>query len=110
MAEDKVFEALKWLHQENQKIKWAKLEARREKMAEKPLKCPKCRKKDILVVETTEAISQHRIINGVWNHFYDNNEYGDIVKVECQCLECGHQWVSPRGINILNYYLDETAR
>lgn len=110
MAGDKTLNVLEWWHKKTSRRKWVELEARKEKMAEKPLRCPKCRKKDIQVVETTEAISQHRIINGVWVHSLDNNEYGDIVKVECQCMECGHRWISPRGINLDNYYLDETER
>ena len=108
MSKDTVLEALKKQCLAEHRSKMDALKARREKMSQKPLQCPKCRQKDINVIETTEALSTHRIVNGVWNHFWDNNEYGDIVNVECRCNNCGHQWHSQRGNNLYLYFLDET--
>lgn len=84
--------------------------SKREKerrLSEKTLSCPKCKGKEIRVVEVIEAESAHVIRNGVLIHSEDNNEYGDILRVECTCLSCGHEFKSRRGINIENYYRTE---
>ena len=75
-------------------------------LEDKILKCPKCKGTDIVVYEVIEAISEHHIVNGVWLHKDDNNEYGNAIAVECRCEKCGHDFKSRRGINFDNYYLD----
>lgn len=56
------------------------------------IKCPKCGCRKIWVTEVTEGGSLHLIDNGVWDHFWDDNEYGMIVRTECKCDNCGHHW------------------
>ena len=73
----------------------------------KVLTCPKCKGASIMVIETIEASSEHLIENGVWKHSYDNNEYGNGIRTECICQDCGHKWRSRRGINLDNYYISE---
>ena len=85
----------------------AKRIRRKEKLASKVLTCPKCGQTKIYVYEVIEAISQHFVDNGVWNHKYDNNEYGNGLYIECRCDNCDHRWRSRRGINFNNYYLSE---
>lgn len=80
---------------------------RREKecrLSNKTLSCPKCKGKEIRVIEVIEAESSHIVRNGVWIHSEDNNEYGDILRVECTCLICGHKFISRRGVDFGNYY------
>ena len=75
--------------------------------SEKVLCCPRCKGTDILVFEVIEAISEHRIVNGVWLHEHDNNEYGNGLGIECLCQKCGHRFKSRRGEIFDNYYLEE---
>lgn len=56
------------------------------------VQCPKCNGRDIKVVEITEGDSCHIVRNGVWVKEEDINEYGNIVRSEMTCLDCGHQW------------------
>lgn len=77
------------------------------RLSEKPLSCPKCKGKEIRVIEVIEAESSHVISNGVWIHSEDNNEYGDILRIECTCLTCGHEFKSRRGMDLGNYYREE---
>ncbi len=77
----------------------------KEKLSAKVLKCPKCGCTSVFVYEIIEAVSQHKVVNGIWLHNYDNNEYGNGIKTECRCEGCGHKWQSKRGINFDNYYL-----
>ena len=76
-------------------------------MSNKVLKCPKCGCKTILVEGTIEATSQHIVENGVWLHKDDNNEYGDGIRIDCICKDCGHCWHGRRGLDFSNYYLSE---
>lgn len=80
---------------------------RQRRLSEKPLSCPKCKGKEIAVIEVIEAESSHVVRNGVWVHSEDNNEYGDILRIECTCLTCGHEFKSRRGMNFDNYYREE---
>lgn len=59
------------------------------------VKCPKCGCRRIWVTEVIEAYSEHLVDNGVWDHDYDNNEYGNGIRVDCRCDECGHRWSKP---------------
>ena len=77
------------------------------RLSEKSLSCPKCKEKEIRVVEVIEAESSHVVRNGVWIHSEDNNEYGDIIRIECTCLTCGHEFTSRRGVDFGNYYKEE---
>ena len=77
------------------------------RLTEKTLSCPKCKGKEISVIEVIEAESSHVIRNGVWIHSEDNNEYGDILRIECTCLKCGHKFKSRRGVDFGNYYREE---
>ena len=76
-------------------------------MSDKILECPKCKCRNIIVHETIEAISEHRIIDGIWDHSYDANEYGNAINTICLCSNCQHRWISRRGINFDNYYIEE---
>ena len=69
--------------------------------------CPKCGCKDLDIIETLDAICEHRVKNGVWIHAYDNNEYGNVTRIECVCRECGHIWTGRKGQNFENYIEDE---
>jgi len=82
-------------------------EEKKKELSEKVLRCPQCRSTDIRVFETIEAISEHHVVDGVWLHKDDNNEYGDVISVDCKCESCGHRFKSKRGINFDNYYIDE---
>lgn len=82
-------------------------EERRMRCASKILTCPKCKSATILVEETIEATSQHVVENGVWLHKHDNNEYGNGIRIDCICKQCGHLWRGRRGLNFSNYYLTE---
>ena len=99
-----IFDNMVWREAERKK---ALRKERREKLIGKVLKCPKCGCTNIQVEEVVKAVSQHRVIDGVWEHRYDNNEIGDGIGVYCMCDKCQHEWVSRRGINFDNYYLSE---
>ena len=70
------------------------------------VKCPKCGCRKIWVTEVIEAYSDHLIDNGVWNHEYDNNEYGESIRVDCKCDECGHKWSKPMAS--IDWFTDES--
>lgn len=69
------------------------------------IKCPKCGGRNIWVSEITEGGSLHFVKNGEWDHSYDDNEYGDIVRTEFKCDDCEHQWVR-HGLNIDSFLKD----
>jgi predicted nucleic-acid-binding Zn-ribbon protein len=79
----------------------------KDRLAERILACPKCKCDDIWVDEISENTSQHRVTGGVWVHFHDNNEPGNVVRIKCECEKCGHKWVSHRGLDFGNYFLKE---
>ena len=56
------------------------------------VKCPKCGCRVIRVDEHIDARSEHLIVNGVWDHEHDNNEYGDYTFTIYKCMDCGHVW------------------
>jgi len=66
------------------------------------VKCPKCGCKKIWCTEITKGISEHLIDNGVWNHFYDSNDYGIIERTSWKCDSCGHVWSKP--LATIEYY------
>ena len=66
------------------------------------VQCPKCKGRNIQLVEVTEGNSTHIIRNGEWDQSEDNNEYGSILRSEMTCLDCGHQWTR-RGFSIDSY-------
>lgn len=70
-------------------------------------KCPKCKGTNLLITEVIEAYSEHLVMDGVWIHSHDNNEYGHGIRVDCKCLSCGHLWVGHKGTNIDNYITGE---
>ena len=71
------------------------------------LKCPRCHGTSVWVNEIIEAISQHKIVDGIWRHEYDMNEYGDGIRNECVCDGCGHRWRSRKGYNFDDYYIGQ---
>ena len=60
------------------------------------MKCPKCGGKLLRVVEVIEASSEHIICNDTLMKRYDNNEYGNLIRIECHCLNCHHSWTSKK--------------
>lgn len=67
--------------------------------------CPKCKGRNIFITEVTEALSEHFVKNGVWDHSYDNNDYGIITESRCYCDDCGHKW--RRKLTTIDSYLKE---
>lgn len=61
------------------------------------VKCPKCGGRRLHITEVIEAYSEHVVEDGVWLHGYDNNEYGGLIRIECSCDACGHQWNSRKS-------------
>lgn len=53
--------------------------------------------------EVVEAASEHFIDNGVWKREYDNNEYGNGLRIEFRCDECDHKWTGKKGVTIDAY-------
>lgn len=71
-------------------------------------KCPKCKGTDLTITEVVESECQHRVVDGIWYHRYDNNEPGTGgVRVECMCNKCGHIWTGRKGITIDGYIVEE---
>ena len=70
------------------------------------IKCPKCGGRNIWVREITEGISEHFVKNGNWDHTYDSNEYGLMVRTEFECDDCKHKWIR-RFMNIESYVKEE---
>ena len=70
------------------------------------IKCPKCGCRKIWVSEVIEAYSDHLVENGVWNHDYDNNEYGNGIRVDCRCDECDHHWSKSKAS--IEWFSDES--
>ena len=70
------------------------------------VQCPKCKGRNIWLSEITEGGSQHFIKNGVWDHSYDDNEYGMIVRSEMTCNDCGHKWT--KQMTSIDSFLDES--
>ncbi len=70
------------------------------------VKCPKCGGRKIWLIEVIEAASEHFIDNGVWDHSYDNNEYGNGLRVELRCDVCGHHWTGRKGVTMDAYRKD----
>lgn len=67
------------------------------------VKCPKCGSHRVWLVEVIEAASEHLIIDGVWDQSYDNNEYGNAIRVDLRCDECGHAWTGRKGVTLDSY-------
>lgn len=66
------------------------------------IKCPKCRSnKSIIASETIEATTDFTFENGVC--IYTNNEYGNGIRMNFTCNNCGHRWLGRKGITIDNY-------
>lgn len=72
------------------------------------IKCPKCGCRRVWAIEVIEAASEHFIDNGVWKHEYDNNEYGNGLRIEFRCDECGHKWRGAKGVTIDAYRKEVT--
>ena len=70
------------------------------------VKCPKCGCRKIWLTEVIEASSEHFIDNGVWDHSYDNNEYGNGLRVELRCDKCDHHWTGRKGVTMDAYRID----
>ena len=70
------------------------------------IKCPKCGCRRIWLTEVIEAGSQHFINDGVWDKSYDNNEYGNGIRVDLTCDECGHHWTGRKGVTIDCYRIN----
>lgn len=66
-------------------------------------KCPKCGSRTFWIHETIEAISEHKIVDGHWDHDYDANEYGNGLCIEFKCDKCGHEWRGRKGPTIEGY-------
>lgn len=60
--------------------------------AHKPPKCPKCGGNNLLIMETITATTSVKIINGAVSEGTYNNEYGNVLYVEGECLKCRHTW------------------
>ena len=69
------------------------------------VKCPKCGCRKIWVTEHTDALAEHLIDNGEWDHFYDNNDYGIILYTDFCCDSCNHKWRKKLGT--IDDYLKE---
>lgn len=66
------------------------------------IKCPKCRKnKNIIASETIEATTEFTFIDGLCTD--TNNEYGNGVRTDFHCKNCGHRWRGRKGVTIDNY-------
>ena len=70
------------------------------------IKCPKCGCKTIWAYEHIIAESQHKIVDGIWLHEYDNNEYGAGLDITFRCDKCKHLWKGRKGVTIDSYLAD----
>jgi len=77
-------------------------------MEEFDIKCPKCGCRRVWAIEVVEAASEHFIDNGVWKREYDNNEYGNGLRIEFRCDECVHKWTGKKGVTIDAYRKEVT--
>ena len=56
------------------------------------VRCPKCKSRTLDFSETCNAIHEGKIVDGHIDHFFDNNEYGLITRIEFICCSCGYRW------------------
>ena len=54
--------------------------------------CPKCKSKNLSIIEISEAEQIWYQVDGVINREEGFMEPGNIVRVEGRCDECGHRW------------------
>lgn len=71
------------------------------------VRCPKCGSKTLYAYEHIIAESQHKIVDGIWRHEHDNNEYGDGIDITFRCDRCQHFWKGRKGVTIESYLIDD---
>jgi len=55
-------------------------------------KCPKCKSKDITIVETSNAYQSWIQTDGIVNKEEGIMNHGDIISVNGICDKCNHKW------------------
>lgn len=72
------------------------------------LRCPKCKSRDLEIVETTEGLLCFRVVNGLLNRGAGMVESGGIVGLNANCLKCRHHW-KPRKAHQIDDVASEDA-
>lgn len=72
------------------------------------LRCPKCRSRDMEIVEESEAVLCFEVRNGLLNRGAGMAEPGCITGVTANCLKCKHQW-RPRKAGQIDDVVSEDA-
>jgi len=55
-------------------------------------KCPKCKSKDITIIETSNAYQSWIQTDGIINRNDGIMNHGDITSVDGSCNKCNHKW------------------
>ncbi len=55
-------------------------------------KCPRCGSINLLIKETYEASVTFKQSKGYIQKNYGISEYGNVIRLEALCEQCGHEW------------------
>jgi DNA-directed RNA polymerase subunit RPC12/RpoP len=76
-------------------------------MAERPatthVRCPKCRSRDLVLVETGEWASTWTVRGGRLDRAAGFHEPACILRIDAQCTRCQHFWKLRGGIQITDF-------
>lgn len=54
--------------------------------------CPKCKSKNLIIIETSEAFQEWTQEDGVIDKDEGIMTHGFVIRVNGKCDECGHKW------------------
>lgn len=63
-------------------------------------RCPKCRSRDFMAIETCEAVTEFDVRDGVFDRADGIHEFGAYIRLECRCSSCLHRWKVRNAIHI----------
>jgi len=72
-----------------------------EKFVNSKVRCPKCKSKDLRLIEVWEGHTiQWEQVDGKFDRNAGSLEPGDAYKVEGKCKKCSHQWTIRKTLQI----------
>lgn len=62
------------------------------KLVETKVRCPKCKSKDLILVEVGTWSSEFKVTCGKFDRQEGFHEPGSVDRLEATCSSCKHQW------------------